>query len=91
MPTPQEQAKTVNYDRLMKKPADFKDAVTLLSGRVTGMGNGPQTGAYLIFDEKYILLTGDLYGVQEGPAQALVRFTGRLNNGLAEAQLITLD
>ena len=91
MPDPATQVKKVNYDKLVKKPADYKDVVVRLTGAVTGMGNSPATGPYLIFDGKYMLLTDCLLGFAEGEATALARLTGGSFEGLPQARLITLE
>lgn len=91
VPDPATQVKKVNYDKLVKKPADYKDVVVRLTGAVTGMGNSPATGPYLIFDGKYMLLTDCLLGFAEGEATALARLTGGSFEGLPQARLITLE
>lgn len=90
-PSLEKQAQQVDYQRLTGNPAAYQGTLTLLKGEITGMGNSAQTGPYLIFDGKYMILTQDLQGMAEGAAQALVRLNGKSLNGLPQAELITLN
>ncbi|MBQ2700279.1 MAG: hypothetical protein IJF65_03880 [Clostridia bacterium] len=91
IPSLEEQAQAVNKEKLMKNPAQYKGTITLLEGQLTRMDNGPLTGPYLVVDDQYMVLAGDLYGLEEGPVKALVRLNGQSHEGLIQAELITLN